>query len=82
LNASTEHEFETVFSTLVQLRAGRLVISPDAFFTNRSEQLAALAGHRALPTICSAREFAAAGGLMSYGSRFRDTYRLVGQYTS
>jgi putative tryptophan/tyrosine transport system substrate-binding protein len=82
VNASTEHEFETVFSTLVQLRAGGLVISPDAFFTSLSEQLAALAGHHAVPTLYSAREFAAAGGLMSYGSSLRDTYRLVGQYTS
>jgi putative tryptophan/tyrosine transport system substrate-binding protein len=76
VNASTEHEFETVFSTLVQLRAGGLVISPDAFFTSLSEQLAALAGHHAVPTLYSAREFAAAGGLMSYGSSLRDTYRL------
>jgi putative ABC transport system substrate-binding protein len=82
LNARTEPDFETVFSTLVQLRAGGLVISPDAFFTSRSEQLAALALRHAVPTIYSAREFVAAGGLLSYGHSLSDTYRLVGHYTT
>jgi putative ABC transport system substrate-binding protein len=80
LRASTEQEFETVFSTLVQLRAAGLMIGPDAFFTSRSEQLAALAVHHAIPTIYNAREFTAAGGLMSYGTSISDNYHLIGQY--
>jgi putative ABC transport system substrate-binding protein len=80
LHASTEQDFETVFSTLVQLRAAALVIGPDAFFTTRSKQLAALAVHHAIPTIYNAREFTAAGGLMSYGTSISDNYHLIGQY--
>src|ERR1041385_6720819 len=68
LNASTEREFEAVFANLIQLRAAGLVIVSDPFFTGRSEQLAALAARHAVPTIYSWREFAAAGGMVSYGS--------------
>jgi putative ABC transport system substrate-binding protein len=83
LSASTEHDFETVFSTLVQLRAGGLVIAHDAFLEARADQLAALALRHALPTIYIGNEFAAAaGGLMSYGSSLRDAYRLAGHYAS
>jgi len=81
LHASTERDFETVFATLVQLRAGALVIGPDTFFTARSEQLAALTVRHAVPTIYQNREFAAAGGLMSYGGSFPDLYRQAGVYT-
>ena len=81
LHASTERDFDTVFATLVQLRAGALVIGSDPFFNSRSEQLAALALRHAVPAIYQFREFAAAGGLMSYGGSFTDTYRLVGVYT-
>ena len=81
LHASTERDFDTVFATLVQLRAGGLVIGADAFFNSRSEQLAALALRHAVPTIYQYREFAAAGGLMSYGGSITDQYRLVGVYT-
>ena len=66
---------------MVQLRAGALVIGADAFFTSRSEQLAALALRHAVPTIYQYREFAAAGGLMSYGGSITDAYRLTGIYT-
>jgi putative ABC transport system substrate-binding protein len=65
LNASTEQEIDTAFATVVQLRAGGLVIVPDAFFASRSKRLAALALRHAIPTI---PEFTAAGGLMSYGA--------------
>jgi putative ABC transport system substrate-binding protein len=84
LSASTEHDFETVFSTLVQLRAGGLVIAHDAFLEGRADQLAALALRHALPTIYIGNESAAAaaGGLMSYGSSLRDAYRLAGHYAS
>jgi len=81
LNASTEREFEAVFANLIQLRAAGLVIVSDPFFTGRSEQLAALAARHAVPTIYSWREFAAAGGLVSYGSDVTDAYRLAGVYT-
>jgi putative tryptophan/tyrosine transport system substrate-binding protein len=81
LHASTEGDFETVFATLVQLRAGALVIGPDTFFTARSEQLAALTVRHAVPAIYQNREFTAAGGLMSYGGSFQDLYRQAGVYT-
>jgi putative ABC transport system substrate-binding protein len=80
LYASTERDFDTAFATLVQLRAGGLVIGPDAFFVSRSEQLAALTVRHAVPTIYQFREFAAAGGLMSYGGSITDAYRLMGVY--
>jgi ABC-type uncharacterized transport system substrate-binding protein len=81
LRASTERDFDTAFATLVQLRAGGLVIGADPFFINRSEQLAALALRHAVPTIFQLREFVAAGGLMSYGGRDTDAFRLMGLYT-
>jgi putative ABC transport system substrate-binding protein len=81
LHASTERDFDSVFATLVQLRAGALVISTDAFFTARSEQLAALALRHAVPAIFQDHEFAAAGGLMSYGGSTPDIYRIAGTYT-
>jgi putative tryptophan/tyrosine transport system substrate-binding protein len=80
LRASTERDFDTVFATLVQLRAGALDITPDVFFTARSEQLAALTLRHAVPAIYEYRPFAAAGGLMSYGASQTDNYRLVGIY--
>jgi putative tryptophan/tyrosine transport system substrate-binding protein len=79
LHASAERDFDTVFETLVQLRAA-LVISTDAFFVSRAEQLAALALRHAVPAIYQDRAFAAAGGLMSYGGSTPDSYRLAGGY--
>ena len=81
LHASTERDFDAVFATLAQLRAGALVIGTDAFFISRSEQLAALTVRHAVPAIYQYREFAAAGGLMSYGGSITDAYRLAGVYT-
>jgi putative ABC transport system substrate-binding protein len=81
LHANTERDFDTVFATLVQLRAGALVIGPDALFNGRSEQLAALALRHAMPAIYQNREFAAAGGLLSYGASLTDATRLTGVYT-
>jgi len=63
---------------LVQMRAGALVINNDAFFFNRTEQLAALTVRHSVPTIFAYREFTAAGGLMSYGGSLSDAYRLGG----
>ena len=56
------------------------MIAPDLFFTSHSEQLAALAVHHAVPTIFQDREFAVAGGLLSYGADPTDAYRLTGIY--
>jgi putative ABC transport system substrate-binding protein len=80
LHASTERDFDTVFATLVQLRAGALVIGNDPFLFSRSEQLAALALRHAVPAIYWDHEFAAAGGLMSYGGSTSDIYRIAGTY--
>ncbi len=80
LNASSEREIDAVFANLAQLRAGGLVISNDTFFISRSEQLAQLAFRHAIPAIYQFRAFAAAGGLMSYGSNLVDLYRLAGLY--
>jgi len=80
LNASTERDFDGVFAKLTELRAGGLVIGGDAFFIDRSEQLAALTVRHAVPTIYQSRNFAVAGGLLSYGTDFTETYRLAGNY--
>jgi putative ABC transport system substrate-binding protein len=81
LNASTERDFDGVFAKLIQLRAAGLVIGSGPFFNSRSEQLAALALRHAVPTIYEYHEFAAAGGLMSYGGDISESYRLAGIYT-
>jgi len=80
LHAGTERDFDPVFASLAQLRPDGLVISGSSFFTSRSERLAALALRQALPAIYQYREFAAAGGLMSYGDSATDSYRRVGVY--
>ena len=81
LNASTERDFDAAFAKLIQIRAGGLVIAGDPFFTARMEQLAALTVRHAVPTIYHNRDFAVAGGLLSYGADVRETYRLAGNYT-
>jgi len=80
VHASIERDFDTVFATLVQLRAGGLVIMPDTLFLAHSEQLGALTIRHAVPTVYAYRPFAAAGGLVSYGSDETEYYRLVGIY--
>jgi putative ABC transport system substrate-binding protein len=82
LEASSERDFETVFASLQQLRAGALLIGADAYFTSRSEQLAALALRHGMPASYQFREFAAAGGLMSYGGSISEGYRLAGTYVA
>ena len=82
VHASTERDFDTVFATtLVGLRPGALVIGADPLFASQYEQLAALALRHAVPAIFQDHEFAAAGGLMSYGGSLPDSYRLAGRYT-
>jgi putative ABC transport system substrate-binding protein len=80
LQASTDRELDAVFETLAQ-GAGALVIGIDAFFISRSKHIAALSLRHAVPTIFQNREFAAAGGVMSYGGSGTDAYRQVGVYT-
>jgi putative tryptophan/tyrosine transport system substrate-binding protein len=81
LNASTERDFDGVFEKLIQLRAGGLVIGSDPLFTGSIEQLAALALRHTVPAIYESREFAVAGGLLSYGAALTDEYRVAGNYT-
>jgi len=81
VSASTERDVDTVFTTLVEQRVGALVVGNDPFFNARPDQLVALAARHAVPAIYPYREFATAGGLMSYGSNLADPYRLVGVYT-
>jgi len=81
MQASTERDFDAVFAKLIQLRAGGLVIGSDPFFTSRSQQLAKLTVDHAVPAVYQFREFAVAGGLLSYGAAITDAYRLAGNYT-
>ena len=81
LNCGTDSELEKAFADLKESRASGLVISTDPFFTSRPDKLAQLASRYAIPAISKGREFAAAGGLQSYGSDTADSYRLAGVYT-
>jgi putative ABC transport system substrate-binding protein len=80
LNASTETEIDAAFGTLIELRAGALVVSVDPFLNNQRAQIVALAARHAVPAIYGLRESVAAGGLMSYGIDLADTYRQAGIY--
>jgi len=80
VHASSERDFDAIFESVMQLRAGALVIGPDNLFSARSKRLAALAVRHALPAVYEFRQFAAGGGLMSYGSSETEYYRLVGTY--
>ena len=81
VNASNERDIETAFATVVELRAGGLVIVGDAFINTRGEQLAALALRHRVPAFFQTRAFAIAGGLMSYGGAASEAYRQAGVYT-
>jgi len=82
LNAATDVELETGFASLAQLQVNGLVVGTDPFFNSRREQLVALAARHAVPAIYEWREFAAAGGLISYGSSLTATYRQAGVYAA
>ena len=81
LNAGTSREIEAVFAAFVRERPDALLVSGDAFFASRRVQLALLAARHALPGSYASRQFAEAGGLMSYGSNIADAYRQLGVYT-
>jgi ABC-type uncharacterized transport system substrate-binding protein len=80
LNASTEGEINTAFAILSQLQLGALLVGTSDFFGSRPEQLAALAAQQGVPAIYQYREYAAAGGLISYGTSITDAYRQAGVY--
>ena len=81
LNASTESDFDAAFAKLVQLQADGLVFGSDIIFNTRAQQLAALAAKHAVPAVHQVREFAVAGGLMSYGGDLRESHKQAGIYT-
>jgi ABC-type uncharacterized transport system substrate-binding protein len=80
-DANTESDFDAVFAKLVQPRTGGLLIAPNPVFNTRAQELAALALKYAVPAVHGVREFAIAGGLMSYGGNIRDSHRQTGIYT-
>lgn len=81
LKASSDGDFDTVFTTLIQRQAGVLLVASDPFLFSRREQLIALAARHAVPAIYQFRESAVSGGLMSYGTRITDSYHQIGVYT-
>jgi ABC-type uncharacterized transport system substrate-binding protein len=80
LRANAEVDFDAVFADIVRQRAGALLVCASPFFFNRRQQLVVLAARHAVPAIYEWREFAAAGGLMSYGTNINDAYRQMGVY--
>jgi ABC-type uncharacterized transport system substrate-binding protein len=81
LHAGTDRDLDASFETIAQQRIAALVVTADPFFDTRRDKLVALAARHAVPTIYHFREFAEAGGLMSYGIDSLETYRQVGVYT-
>jgi len=79
-NARTELEIDTAFAAFAQQKTGALLVVSDPFYASRRGQLAALALRHAMPAMFELREYAAAGGLMSYGPSLADGYRLGGVY--
>src|SRR5262249_50687634 len=80
LKVGGDDDFETAFASLVQLHAGALVVGSDAFFNSRRQQLVELAARHGVPAIYEWREFAAEGGLISYGANQISTGHQLGIY--
>ena len=81
LRAGSEPEIDNAFATMMRERADAVLVAADPFFTSRRDQIVALAARHAIPAIYELREYAVAGGLMSYGTSLIDGYRQVGVYT-
>src|SRR2546430_13305738 len=81
LRVTTESEIDAGFATAAEMRAGAVLVGTDSFMISRRSQVVAAAARHAIPVMYPAREYAAAGGLMSYGVSIADTYRQVGIYT-
>jgi len=81
LHAGTVAELEAAFATMAQEKVGALVVVPDVFLISRRDEIVALAARYAVPTMYQFRDYALAGGLMSYGASLSDQYRQVGRYT-
>jgi putative ABC transport system substrate-binding protein len=81
LEARTERDIDAAFATLIQRQVGALLVASDPLFSNRRDQIVALATRYSVPTIYYLREFATAGGLMSYGANLVDAFRHLGIYT-
>jgi putative tryptophan/tyrosine transport system substrate-binding protein len=82
LNAISDSDFDVAFASLVQQHADALMVGSDAFFLSRREQIVARAALARIPTVYELGEFAAAGGLISYGPSFADAYRQAGNYAA
>jgi putative tryptophan/tyrosine transport system substrate-binding protein len=82
VNASRQHDMAAAFAALVDQRVGALIVSTDPYLFGQRNQIIALAARHSLPTIYDRREFAAAGGLVTYGTHLADAYRQLGVYAS
>jgi putative ABC transport system substrate-binding protein len=80
LRASNDRELDAALAALVSARVGGLILVPDPFFSSRIERIAAAATRQRLPAIYHRREFAQAGGLLSYSASLTDAYRQAGVY--
>jgi putative tryptophan/tyrosine transport system substrate-binding protein len=80
VGASNDAEIDSVFQTLSQRRIGALIVTADGYLISRQDQLVALADRYAVPTIYPLRQYAEAGGLMSYGANLPDAFRQCGIY--
>jgi len=81
LTVSNDHDLDVAFTTLVHMQIGGLLVANDAFFVGRREPIVALAARNKIPAIYFLREFAAVGGLMSYGNSLADAYHRAGILT-
>jgi putative ABC transport system substrate-binding protein len=80
VTGSTDREIESAYATVVERRAGGLIVAADPFFNARREQVVTLSARHTIPAIYEWREFVEVGGLMSYGSSITDTFRQIGVY--